>query len=39
MEAIGIKMAQQAISEAELAIFLLDITSGITEEDKEIYRA
>ena len=39
VEAIGIKMAQQAISEAELAIFLLDITSGITEEDKEIYQS
>jgi len=37
VEAIGVKMAQQAISEAQLAIFLLDISTGITEEDEEIF--
>lgn len=36
VEAIGVQMAQQAISEAALAIFLLDVASGITAEDEAI---
>lgn len=39
VEAIGVQMAQQAISEAALAIFLLDITSGITLEDEEVFHS
>lgn len=38
VESIGVQMAQKVISEAALAIFILDITSGITEEDQEVFR-
>jgi tRNA modification GTPase len=37
VESIGVQIAQQVISEAALAIFILDITSGITEEDQEVF--
>lgn len=37
VEAIGVQMAQQAICEAALAIFLLDVSAGITHEDKAIF--
>ncbi len=37
VEQIGISKAQQAVKEAELVVFLLDIEAGMTEEDKAIY--
>lgn len=37
VEALGVQKAQQAINEADLAIFLLDVTSGITAEDEEVH--
>ncbi len=38
VEQIGINKAQEAIRNAELVIFLLDIEAGMTEEDRMIYR-
>ncbi len=37
VETIGVQMAQQAIAEADLAIFLLDVSSGITAEDEDVF--
>jgi tRNA modification GTPase len=37
VEAVGVQKAQQAINEADLAIFLLDVTSGLTAEDEEVH--
>ncbi len=37
VESLGVEKARQVIREAGLAIFILDITSGITPEDEEIF--
>ncbi|KUG02575.1 gtpase and trna-u34 5-formylation enzyme trme [hydrocarbon metagenome] len=37
VEQIGISKAQQAVSNADLVVFLLDIEAGMTEEDQAIY--
>lgn len=38
VEKIGVEKSSQAIKEADLVIFLLDVASGITEEDMRIYQ-
>ncbi|MBO8159690.1 tRNA uridine-5-carboxymethylaminomethyl(34) synthesis GTPase MnmE [Thermosyntropha sp.] len=38
VERIGVEKSGQAIKEADLVIFLLDVASGITEEDIRIYQ-
>ncbi|SHH16438.1 tRNA modification GTPase trmE [Thermosyntropha lipolytica DSM 11003] len=38
VERIGVEKSSQAIEEADLVIFLLDVAAGITEEDMNIYR-
>lgn len=37
VEKIGVEKSGQAIKEADLVIFLLDVASGITEDDMKIY--
>lgn len=37
IEKIGVKKSEQAIDQAELVIFLLDVGSGISSQDLEIY--
>ncbi len=37
IEQIGISRAQQAVQDADLVVFLLDIEAGMTEEDRNIY--
>jgi tRNA modification GTPase len=37
VEKIGVKRSQEIIKQADLIIFLLDVTSGITAEDQFIY--
>jgi len=37
VEEIGIKYSKQSIDECDLVLFLYDVTTGFTEEDKEIY--
>lgn len=38
VEKIGVERSQEVIREADLVIFLLDIGTGITDEDRAIYR-
>ncbi|MGI5920337.1 MAG: tRNA uridine-5-carboxymethylaminomethyl(34) synthesis GTPase MnmE [Syntrophomonadaceae bacterium] len=37
IEQIGVKKSQQAITEADVIIFLLDAAAGITGEDEDVY--
>lgn len=39
VEKIGIKRSKEAIEQADLVIFLLDVATGITSEDLEIYES
>lgn len=39
VEKIGVERSQEVIKEADLIIFLLDVSSGITEEDRYIYES
>lgn len=38
VEEIGVQRSKQAMKEADLILFVLDVVQGITEEDREIYR-
>ena len=37
VEAIGIEFSKQSLKEADLVLFVYDLTQGICDEDKEIY--
>jgi len=37
VEKIGVKKSQDSLKTADLVLFMLDVSQGITEEDKEIY--
>ncbi len=39
VERIGVERSRQVILDAELVIFILDVETGITVEDKEIFKA
>ncbi|HHW61987.1 MAG TPA: tRNA uridine-5-carboxymethylaminomethyl(34) synthesis GTPase MnmE [Syntrophomonadaceae bacterium] len=37
VEKIGVRRSRETIEQADVVIFLLDVSTGITEEDREIY--